>query len=82
MYKTHEMRMVRTDASGFEEWDCPTCGRRIMLRWPPAYEKRILDPGDETACHTGSAADTPATDAPCPARRLRETGATAAPFPP
>ncbi|MGP4028127.1 hypothetical protein [Actinomadura sp. 3N407] len=59
MYRTHEMRMVRAEQSGHEEWACPTCGRRILLRWPPDYDKQIIEPGDEKACHVGSAADTP-----------------------
>ncbi|MFC4049716.1 hypothetical protein ACFOY4_08490 [Actinomadura syzygii] len=60
MYRTHEMRMVRTEESGLEEWACPTCGRRMLLRWPPHYEKRIVEPGDARACHVGSAAPGPA----------------------
>ncbi|TDD26079.1 hypothetical protein E1287_36705 [Actinomadura sp. KC06] len=60
MYSTHEMRMVRIEESGLEEWACPTCGRRMLLRWPPHYEKRIVEPGDERAGHVGSSADTPA----------------------
>jgi hypothetical protein len=39
--------------SGAEEWACPTCGRRMLLRWPPHYEKLILEHGDETAIHVG-----------------------------
>ena len=39
--------------SGAEEWVCPTCGRRMLLRWPPHYEKLILDHGDEAAIHVG-----------------------------
>jgi hypothetical protein len=54
------MRMVRTEESGLEEWACPTCGRRMLLRWPPHYEKRIVEPGDARACHVGSAAPGPA----------------------
>jgi len=81
---THEMRMLQADETGAEEWACPTCGRRILLRWPPGYDKRVLEPGDEEACHIGSAAHT----APLPGaaetatasgpalghRRLCETG--------
>ncbi|MEU8803469.1 hypothetical protein [Spirillospora sp. NPDC048819] len=60
MYRTHEMRMTQAAQSGHEEWACPTCGRRILLRWPPRYDKQIIEPGDEKACHVGSAtADTP-----------------------
>jgi hypothetical protein len=39
--------------SGDEEWVCPTCGRRLLLRWPPDYEKLVLEHGDDTAIHVG-----------------------------
>ena len=39
--------------SGAEEWACPTCGRRMLLRWPPDYEKLVLEHGDDTAVHVG-----------------------------
>ena len=39
--------------SGAEEWLCPACGRRVLLRWPPDYEKLVLEHGDETAVHVG-----------------------------
>lgn len=40
-------------AAGTEEWACPRCGRRLLLRWPPHYEKLVLEPGDLTAIHVG-----------------------------
>lgn len=49
----HEMVLDNTYPSGAEEWYCPTCGRRFLMQWPPAYNKVILDPGDETAIHSG-----------------------------
>lgn len=72
MYRTHEMRMVQTAQSGHEEWACPTCGRRILLRWPPRYDKQIIEPGDEEACHVGS----DPTDTP-PEPGAPDTGAAA-----
>ncbi|GAA2166735.1 hypothetical protein [Actinomadura napierensis] len=89
MPPTHQMRMIRAERSGTEEWACPTCGRRMLLRWPPHYSKQIIDPGDERACHVASCDDLPAnapTPEPAtltgqraaprtpPRRRLRETG--------
>ncbi len=53
----HEMVLETTHSSGAEEWYCPTCGRRFLMRWPPAYEKVILEPGDEFAAHSGSKGD-------------------------
>lgn len=94
MYPTHEMRLLRADETGAEEWACPTCGRRILLRWPPDYDKRVLEPGDEEACHIGSAEDAPpmpgtaetataetatAAGSALGHRRLRETGIEPAP---
>jgi hypothetical protein len=49
----HEMQMERSHPSGAEEWYCPTCGRRFLMQWPPAYSKIILQPGDEYAIHSG-----------------------------
>jgi hypothetical protein len=49
----HEMRIERSHPSGAEEWYCPTCGRRFLMQWPPAYSKIVLQPGDEHAIHTG-----------------------------
>ncbi|TMQ89974.1 hypothetical protein ETD83_37470 [Actinomadura soli] len=64
MYRTHEMRMVRIEESGREEWACPTCGRRMLLRWPPHYEKQVVEPGDARAGHIASSADTGSADVP------------------
>ncbi|SNR81357.1 hypothetical protein [Actinomadura mexicana] len=57
MYRTHELRRVRTGETGLEEWACPTCGRRLLLQWPPRYHKTIVEPGDERACHIGRSDD-------------------------
>ena len=47
------MILTGTGESGVEEWVCPTCGRRMLLRWPPYYEKFILEQGDDAAIHVG-----------------------------
>lgn len=49
----HEMQIAQTHTSGAEEWYCPTCGRRFLMKWPPAYSKIVLEPGDEYAIHSG-----------------------------
>lgn len=49
----HEMVLETIHPSGAEEWYCPRCGRRFLIQWPPAYNKVILDPGDEAAIHSG-----------------------------
>jgi hypothetical protein len=50
----HEMVHEGTDASGMEEWRCPVCGRHFVVRWPPDYERLVLDEGDPTATHVGT----------------------------
>jgi len=53
----HEMRLATTHSSDQEEWYCPTCGRRILMQWPPHYKKIVLEPGDKYAYHTGGKGD-------------------------
>ena len=49
----HEMRLEKSHSSGAEEWLCPTCGRRFLMNWPPAYKKIVLEAGNEYATHSG-----------------------------
>lgn len=49
----HNMILNGSAESGAEEWVCPTCGRQMLLRWPPDYQKLVLVPGDEDAIHVG-----------------------------
>ena len=49
----HEMILNGRAESGAEEWLCPICGRRMLLRWPPDYEKLVLEHGNESAIHVG-----------------------------
>lgn len=61
--------------AGGEEWACPRCGRRLLLRWPPQLEKLVLEPGDVTAIHVGGKGGVRAggiTAAPVPAEADRE----------
>ena len=50
----HEMTRTRTLERGVEEWSCTQCSRRLLFRRPPAFEKVVLDRGDERAAHAGS----------------------------
>jgi hypothetical protein len=50
----HEMVLVGRVESGAEEWRCPACGRRELLRWPPNYERVVVDEGDATVTHFGT----------------------------
>ncbi len=49
----HVMTMVAEYADGSQEWHCPTCGRRIVMKWPPDYNRAILEEGDPNAVHSG-----------------------------
>lgn len=51
--ESHEMELRSVDETGAEEWYCPTCGRRFIMRWPPDYARTILEPGDEYVTHIG-----------------------------
>jgi DNA-directed RNA polymerase subunit RPC12/RpoP len=81
MADTHEMVRSGRDVSGAEEWACPRCGRRLLLRWPPRIEKLVLEQGDVTAVHVGGqggvrASGITADEAPATADRqwLRDIG--------
>ena len=49
----HQMVMEKSHPSGAEEWNCPNCGRRLLISWEPKFEKTILEAGDEYAVHSG-----------------------------
>lgn len=49
----HIMIVEKTHSSGADEWFCPTCGRRLILQWPPNYKKIVLVEGNENATHSG-----------------------------
>lgn len=53
MRTSHEMVLVESAPTGAEEWACPHCERRVLLRWPPRYERLVLARGDETVMHVG-----------------------------
>jgi hypothetical protein len=39
--------------AGAEEWFCPTCNRRMLMRWEPEFDTLLLEHGDATAIHFG-----------------------------
>ncbi|MCM4078851.1 hypothetical protein [Paractinoplanes hotanensis] len=47
------MMVVKSGETGAEEWNCPSCGRRLLLRWPPRFERIVLHPGDDRVIHVG-----------------------------
>jgi hypothetical protein len=48
------MTRTRTLERGVEEWSCTQCGRRLLFRGPPAFDKIVLERGDEWAAHVGA----------------------------
>ena len=44
---THTMLMVSTHPDGRTEWQCPDCGRRILMKPWPATGWTVLDEGTE-----------------------------------
>ena len=51
--QSHDMMLDKTHPSGAEEWHCPTCGRRFVMRWTPKHKRIILNGGDEYVAHSG-----------------------------
>lgn len=53
MNEKHEMILEKTHSSGAEEWNCPTCGRRMLIRWEPNFKRTVLEAGSPEATHSG-----------------------------
>jgi hypothetical protein len=49
----HQMMLVGKTESGAERWDCPECGRSMLMRWPPRFESRVIEEGDSSVPHHG-----------------------------
>ena len=49
----HEMVLEGFRSSGAEEWSCPVCGYRFVVRWPPNFDRVILELGELHAVHIG-----------------------------
>jgi hypothetical protein len=47
------MTRTRSLELGVDEWSCTECGRRLLMRMPPAFEQIVLERGDEAAAHVG-----------------------------
>ena len=50
----HQMELETTFPSGVQEWFCPICTRRFILRPPPKFKIIVLNSGDEQASHMGT----------------------------
>lgn len=53
----YEMILDKIHISGVEEWYCPTCGRRFLVQWPPAYKMIVLAAGEKDIRHNVSKSD-------------------------
>jgi len=51
------MQVERTHASGAEEWHCPACGRRMLVKWHPRFRRIVIEEGDATVAHSGLRVD-------------------------
>jgi hypothetical protein len=50
----HEMILEGPRPSGAEEWFCPRCGYRFVVRWGPSFDRVVLEEGDTRAAHVGT----------------------------
>ena len=67
MAMTHAMVFEQRTSKGFYIYGCPTCGRRIAIRYPDerrgiVYAKRVLISGDDRVAHAGGSSDLPGVD--------------------
>ena len=53
MPEQHDMMLVGKTESGAERWQCPQCGRTMLMRWPPQFESRVTEEGDTSVAHRG-----------------------------
>jgi len=49
--KMHTMNLIR-EHEGTEEWQCPDCGRHLLVNWSPKFKRTILEAGDQSAGHS------------------------------
>ena len=52
--ENHTMTLENIYPTGNEEWFCPTCGRRVLLKYLPRLDILVLNEGDTNALHNGS----------------------------
>jgi len=51
----HAMTLTETFPDDRERWECPKCGRIIILSYPPTYQRIVIKKGDDpTETHTCS----------------------------
>ena len=72
--KHHEMILEKTHISGVEEWYCPTCGRRFLVQWSPAYRMIVVAVGNKDILHNVSKSSS--RMGACPVTQLEATDLT------
>jgi hypothetical protein len=50
---SHEMQREKTYQSGAELWNCPQCGRQMVIQWHP-FKRITLKKGQERLEHSAS----------------------------
>ena len=48
------MALKITHPSGAEEWECPECGRKFVVKWGPNFKRVVLVEGDAQTTHAAS----------------------------
>lgn len=54
LHNKHTMVLAAEYPDGSQVWNCPACGRRMLLTWPPNHSRSILEEGDPNAEHSGA----------------------------
>lgn len=49
----HVLHFMRTYCQGqVQEWVCPACNRKVMIRFFPHFERNVIVPGNTGFTHT------------------------------
>ena len=48
----HQMKLT-SEAEGTQQWECPDCGRVMLIEWQP-WRRVVVVRGDEHAAHSGA----------------------------
>jgi hypothetical protein len=48
----HTMNLIKKH-EGIEEWQCPECGRHMLVTWNPKFKRTVLEAGDLSVGHNG-----------------------------
>jgi hypothetical protein len=57
MAEVHDMFLEGPMENGVGEWICPSCGRRLLVRRTPNFEKVVLSSGNGKANHVSIIGD-------------------------